>query len=251
MVYENRMSWANRWGYEFMWANISSYDHGEHVVWNKIPILKEAFARFPQAKWLYWLDIDIIIMTPSINLHDHVLTQAGLNKNGAFGKELGRVGGGSSGYTTPTTVDESKVNFIISSDHWGMNAGTFLMRRSDWTDWLLDMWDDPLYIKADWVMKENQAWTHMFTNHEIIRNHTAHIAQKGLNSYPSYNFLGEHWSEGDLLVHFAGCGGSPKCAKNWDDMWVQREDYIVPDFVKDELASERAKIENIQMGVYP
>lgn len=145
-------------------------------------------------------------MTPSINLHDHVLTQAGLNKNGAFGKELGRVVGGSSGYTTLTTVDESKVNFDISSDQWAMNAGTFLLRRSDWTDWLLDMWDDPLYIKADWVMKENQAWTHMFTNHEIIRNHTAHIAQKGLNSYPSYKFLGEHWSEGDLLVPFAGCG---------------------------------------------
>lgn len=189
-----------------MWATISSYDHGELIVWNKIPILKEAFARFHKAKRLYWLNIDIIIMTPSINLHGHVLTQAGLNKNGAFGKELGRVVGGSSGYTTPTTVDESKVNFDISSDQRAMNAGTFLLRRSDWTDWLLNMWDDPLYIKADWVMKENQAWTHMFTNHEIIRNHTAHIAQKGLNSYPSYNFLGEHWSEGDLPVPFAGCG---------------------------------------------
>lgn len=96
---------------------------------NKIPIIKEAFIQFPKAKWLYRLNINIIITTPSINLHDHVLTQAGMNKNGAFGKELGHVGGGSSGYTTPATVDENQVNFIISSDHWDTNAGTFRMRE--------------------------------------------------------------------------------------------------------------------------
>lgn len=131
-------------------------------------------------------------MILSINLHDHIPTKADRNKSGAFGKELGRVGDGSPGYTTPVTVDENQINLIISSDRWGMNTGTSLMRRSNWTDWLLDMWDDPLYIKAVWVMEESQAWTHMFLNHEIIRNYTAHIAQKGLDSYPSYNFLGEH-----------------------------------------------------------
>ena len=41
------------------------------------------------------------------------------------------------------------------------------------------------------------------------------------------------------------CRGSPKCAKNWDDMWVQRENYTVRDFVKDELASSTAKVENV------
>lgn len=129
--------------YEFMWAKTSSYDHGEHVVWNKNPYLKEAFVHFPNVKLLYWLDIDIIIMILSIILHDHILTKADRNKNGAFGKELGRVGGGSLGYTTPVTVDENQINLIISSDRWGMNAGTSLMRGSNWTDWLLDMWDDP------------------------------------------------------------------------------------------------------------
>lgn len=46
------------------------------------------------------------------------------------------------------------------------------------------------------------------------------------------------------------CRGSQKCGKNWDDMWVQRENYSVPDFVKVELASGTAKIENVQMGAY-
>lgn len=129
---ENRMPWANQWGLssnvsfstsphspchppaKFLshTKNTSSYGQKSQATTtastlcgNKIPILKEAFVQFPKAKWLYWLKIDIIIMTPSINLHDHVLTQAGMNKNGAFGKELGCVGGGSSGYTTPATVD--------------------------------------------------------------------------------------------------------------------------------------------------
>lgn len=140
MVYENRMPWANQWGlssnvsfstsphspyslhspchppakFLSLTKSTSSYGQtsqatttGSTLCGNKIPILKEAFVQFPKAKWLYWLNINIIITTPSINLHDHVLTQAGMNKNGAFGKELGRVGGGSSGYTTPATVDEN------------------------------------------------------------------------------------------------------------------------------------------------
>lgn len=50
MVYENRMTYAEKHGLEFMWANISSYSlpNGAPVYWNKVPILQEAFTRFPE-----------------------------------------------------------------------------------------------------------------------------------------------------------------------------------------------------------
>lgn len=61
MVYENRMSYAHRHGYEFMWANITTYNlpHGEKIYWNKIPIVQEAFIRYPKMEWVWWMDMDI------------------------------------------------------------------------------------------------------------------------------------------------------------------------------------------------
>jgi hypothetical protein len=37
-------------------------------VWSKIKIISEAFRQYPDAKWLWWLDFDTLIMTPSIEL---------------------------------------------------------------------------------------------------------------------------------------------------------------------------------------
>lgn len=193
-------------GYEFMWANITSYSFGPIVVWNKIPILREAFDRFPNAKWIWWLDLDVIIMTPSLDLHSHVLSDEGMMRNMAFDHELGRVGGGKLGLKTIASAEPDDIQFLLSIDNWGMNAGSFFMRRGDWSDNILEMWADPLYPKQNWVMAENDAFVHLYRFHKFVRNHTGCMKQRALNAYPPYNVLGQHWQEGDLLVHFAGCG---------------------------------------------
>lgn len=189
-----------------MWANITSYNHGPKVVWNKIPILQDAWARFPNAKWIWWLDIDIIIMTHSVDLQAHVLSHDGMRRNLLYDTDLPGVGGGPLGFKSLADPNPEDVNFLIAADAWGMNAGSFLMRRGEWTDWVLEMWDDPLAIAQDWVFAENDGWTHLFTKHQMVRDHTGNTHQRALNSYPHYNGLGEHWEEGDLVVHFAGCG---------------------------------------------
>lgn len=54
------MTYAEKRGLEFMWANVTSYSlpDGAPIYWNKIPILQDAFARFPDAEWIWWMDID-------------------------------------------------------------------------------------------------------------------------------------------------------------------------------------------------
>ncbi|KAJ5225027.1 hypothetical protein N7468_006252 [Penicillium chermesinum] len=230
-VYENRMTYAQRHGLEFMWANMTSYNlpNGEGLVWNKMPVLKEAFDRFPDAEWVWWIDIDIIIMNMSLNL------------TGA--------GGGETGYRTPAIYNYDDINFVIPEDHWGMNAGNFLMRRSEWSDWLLDMWLEPLFVKENWVFAENDAWTHMWQNHEIVRKHSACVSQRSMNSYPASNPLGESWQAGDFLIHFAGCDGGGECPNNWKRYWALREQVEVPMSVHKKLADGTAEIENTQRGV--
>ena len=251
MVYENRVSYAHRHGYEHMWANMSSYNlsHGEPIYWNKIPILQEAFARYPQAEWVWYLDIDIIIMEHSLSLWDHVLSSEGMARNAALDVPIHGPGGGLTGSNTPATYNYSDVNFIISFDHWGMNTGNFLMRRSEWSDWLFDVWIEPFYIAQGWIFPDQDGWSHMFRHHPIVRKHTVCMKQRALNAYPSYNALGEHWQPGDHIVHFAGCGDKPTCPDRWYEYWPLREEYEVPASIKQKLQDGTAEIENVQKGV--
>ncbi|CAL5875153.1 uncharacterized protein PFLUO_LOCUS9457 [Penicillium psychrofluorescens] len=250
-AYENRMTYAKKHGLEFMWANMTSYNlpHGEGLVWNKIPIIKEAFDRFPDAEWVWWVDIDMIIMNMTTNVYDHVLSRDGMARNVLLDKMISGAGGGDLGYRTPATYNYEDINFVISEDRWGMVAGTFFMRRSYWTTWLLDMWLEPLFVEKNWVFAENDAWTHMWMYHDIVRNHSVCVNQRSLNSYPSTNGLGQSWQPGDFLIHFAGCNGGGECPNDWKRYWNMRERVEVPMSVQNKLADGTAEIENVQQGV--
>ncbi|KAL8645989.1 MAG: hypothetical protein Q9210_006396 [Variospora velana] len=250
-VYENRMTYANRHGYEFMWANISSYNlsHGEPIYWSKVPVLQEAFIRYPEVEWVWWMDMDIIIMNQSLSIWDHVLSPEGMARNAVLDKVINKPGGGPSGWKTLPSYNSSEVNFMIASGGWGMNIGNFLMRRSYWSGWLLDLWIDPFYIEKFKVLPENEGWTHMYRHHPIVRKHTLCTNQRALNAYPEYNPLGDHWHPGDHSVHFAGCGGNERCPGEWAKYWKRKESYEVPALVKQKLEDGTAEIENVQKGV--
>ena len=58
-----------------MTVNLSSYliTHTTHPVWGKLPAILEAFEKYPQAEWVWWLDIDAIIMSPDVDLYSSFL----------------------------------------------------------------------------------------------------------------------------------------------------------------------------------
>ena len=262
MVYENRMTYAQKWGasavalptifpdtfigYEFMWANITSYDFGAKVYWNKIPILQDAFRRYPDAEWVWWLDLDIIIMNQSLDLQTHILSNEGMMRNLDVDGIIYTANHRPTEMKTAAKFDPEKINMLIANGGWGMNVGSFLLRRSYWTDWLLEMWADPLATKQDWIFPENDGWTHLYRHHQIVRDATGPTKQRALNPYHPKNPNGAHWEKGDLLVHFAGCGDNPKCKGYWQEMWELREQIPVPESVVKELAEGTAKIENVQ-----
>jgi hypothetical protein len=59
-----------------MTVDLSSYKitHKTHAVWGKLPAILEAFEKFPHAEWIWWLDVDAIIMTPEIDLFKFLLS---------------------------------------------------------------------------------------------------------------------------------------------------------------------------------
>src|SRR5580704_6064568 len=42
-------------------------------VWGKLAAVMEALDTYPNAEWIWWLDMDAIIMTRSIDLYTHLL----------------------------------------------------------------------------------------------------------------------------------------------------------------------------------
>lgn len=70
--------------YDFMWANLSEYRiSNAHAVWSKILVLVDAFDQYPNAEWIWWLDFDAVIMTPTIELGEYIL-----NPDAMFSKLL-------------------------------------------------------------------------------------------------------------------------------------------------------------------
>jgi hypothetical protein len=58
-----------------MTVDLASYviTRTTHAVWGKLPAILEAFRKFPHAEWVWWLDIDAVIMTPESEVFGHLL----------------------------------------------------------------------------------------------------------------------------------------------------------------------------------
>jgi hypothetical protein len=61
-----------------MTVDLASYviTRTTHAVWGKLPAILEAFRKFPHAEWVWWLDVDAVIMTPEIDVFEHLLDPA-------------------------------------------------------------------------------------------------------------------------------------------------------------------------------
>ena len=132
-----------------------------------------------------------------------------------------------------TTGDskQTSIDLLIPQDCAGFNLGSFFLRRSAWTDRLLDIWWDPVLYEQkhmEWEHKEQDALEHLYGAHPWIRSHTAFVPQRRINSFPT-GACGDaaegskfHYSEKDrdFVVNMAGCEWGRDC---WGEMYNFRE----------------------------
>ncbi|KAL7268588.1 hypothetical protein RUND412_008785 [Rhizina undulata] len=211
----NRKEYAQLHGYTYHFLNISKYEYGgAHPVWAKLPAIVETFNTFPDAQWIWWLDLDAIIMTPTIELSKFLLSHEALNNSIMRGVELKKGGGASTGVFTSKNPNVKKVDLIFSQDLNGINAGSFFIRRSEFTRWFMDMWADPFFMGQSWPGQEQDAVGHLIREHPIMREHLAIVPQLMINAYP-IDTPGMGWRKGDLIVHLAGCWVEEVCDVRW------------------------------------
>lgn len=217
----------------------------------------------------WWLDLNTVIMEPTISLQSHIFNNLGkntyrdINQNNPLG--ISHPPNGTSGdpeapkyanYLDKDSLsadgdgDPKSINMLIAQDCGGFNIGSFMMRRSGWSDRLLDIWWDPVFYEQkhmEWDHHEQDALEYIYTNQPWIRPHIGFIAQRKINAFPhgacgddmgipdggckalkvgdsmqECGLQGIHYQqkERDFIVNMAGCGWDRDC---WGEMYNYRQ----------------------------
>ncbi|ENI09901.1 glycosyltransferase family 34 protein [Bipolaris maydis ATCC 48331] len=225
-VLENREEYCGRHGYTNLWLNTSRYDIGDsHRVWAKIPALAEAFYLYPKAEWVWLMDADMIIMSPSVPLIANILSPSAIEKGIMHNTMLLNGKGPQTNIYTPTHYRVEDVDILITQDHQFVNAGSIFFRRSAFTRIFLEMMTDrTMLMGKEHALAEQDAIKHLMVEHELVRKHVGVFPQRRFNAYANG---GPHmmWDDGDLAVHFAGCWVHHDCKEWFEEYWVKRGRY--------------------------
>nr|POF26131.1 putative alpha-1,6-mannosyltransferase mnn10 [Quercus suber] len=269
---KNKEKYAARWGYELEIVDMRTkkrYAHEWRESWEKVDMIRNAMKKYPNAEWFWWLDLHTFIMEPSYSLQNHLFRDLGartyrdININNPL--RIQHPPNGTSGdpnapkyanYLDPNTLsavgdgDPKSINLIVPQDCGGFNLGSFFVRRSSWTDRLLDIWWDPVFYEQrhmEWEHKEQDALEYIYSNQPWVRPHTAFVPQRLVNAFPhgacgddkglpaggcsslksgddeqECGVHGIHYQEKarDFLVNMAGCEWGRDC---WAEIYNFRQ----------------------------
>ncbi|KAI9806686.1 MAG: hypothetical protein M1825_006143 [Sarcosagium campestre] len=239
---KNKKKYAKKWGYDLEIVDMSTkkrYAHEWRESWEKVDTVRNCMRKYPDAEWFWWLDLHTFIMEPSYSLQSHIFNSLAKNTyrdindynplnvthpaQASYLDEISRsaVGDGK----------QSSIDLVVPQDCGGFNLGSFFVRRSQWTDRLLDVWWDPVQYEQkhmEWEHKEQDALEYLYQNQPWIRSHTAFIPQRKINSFPrgACGDKGDdpriHYSQDDrdFVVNMAGCEWGRDC---WGEMYNFRE----------------------------
>lgn len=222
---ENRIEYCNYHGYINYFVNLTKYIRpGVHPVWSKVAAIREAFEENPGVEWVWWLDTDAIITNPQYAVAEHILNPKALEQRVTYGRPMRSMfGNWTSGiFMEPGEIDFDNVDMVITQDFYGLNAGSFFIKRSTFTSVLLDIWDDPLQINHKWERLEQDALAYLFHSHDVFQRHIALAPQRLFNSYTDKPGGVWSWQPGDFVIHLAGCNEQGVCESSFHKYWNQR-----------------------------
>lgn len=263
----NKRNYVNRWGYNLEIVDMSTkkrYAHEWRESWEKVDAMRNALRKYPDAEWyvttaepwpfklpeslltlntcrFWWLDLNTIVMEPFYSLQDHIFND--LNKH--VYRDINDYN--PLNFTHPFTDtfldaearspvgdgEANSINLLLSQDCSGFNLGSFFMRRSAWTERVLDVWWDPVLYEQkhmEWEHKEQDALESLYENHPWVRQHTGFLPQRKINSFPpaacgdgtgrNHTQYHYHQEDRDFIVNMAGCEWGRDC---WGEMFHYRQ----------------------------
>lgn len=221
----NKKDYARRHGYGLAIKDMTikkRYSHEWRESWEKVDILKQAFRQYPSAEWFWWLDLHTYIMEPQISLEQQLFN----NIENATNRQLTDFNPLNIKPDMEYVDYTQPIDMIITQDCGGFNLGSFLIRKSEWSQALLDAWWDPVFYEQmhmKWEHKEQDALETLYTKQPWIRERVAFAPLRTINSFPpgacseqsgdQRYFYSE--KDRDFVVNMAGCDWGRDC---WNEM---------------------------------
>ncbi|KAK5778606.1 alpha-1,6-mannosyltransferase PWA37_000126 [Arxiozyma heterogenica] len=221
----NKKAYAKRHGYGLTIKDLTTakrYSHEYRQGWQKVDILKQTLREFPDAEWFWWLDLDTLIMEPDRSLESHIFSRVDkvvdrtLKSFNPLGLEI----------DIPYVDYTQDLDLLITQDCGGFNLGSFLIRNSEWSKLLLDIWWDPAGYEQKhmiWEHREQDALETLYANEAWIRSKIGFLPLRMINSFPPgacsefsddpRYFYDENAR--DFVVNMAGCNFGRDC---WGEM---------------------------------
>ncbi|KAM0261029.1 hypothetical protein ACHAQJ_002468 [Trichoderma viride] len=201
-IKENREQYAAKHGYKAFIVKAYDYDTlGAPQSWSKLMAMRHALAKFPECKFVWYLDQDAYIMNLSKSLEEQLLNQRTLES--LMIKNYPVVPPDSI-IKTFSHLRADEVDLIVSQDTSGLVAGSVVVRNSEWGKFFLETWMDPLYRSYNFQKAERHALEHIVQWHPTILSKLALVPQRTLGPYTRTD-QGEAYQDGDFVVVFMGC----------------------------------------------
>ncbi|AQZ12249.1 MNN10 (YDR245W) [Zygosaccharomyces parabailii] len=221
----NKKAYAKKHGYGLTIKDqtvAKRYSHEFREGWQKVDILRQAMREFSNAEWFWWLDLDTLIMEPQFSLEDHIFNRL----NNITDRTLQDFNPLNIPIDIPYVDYKEEVNLLITQDCGGFNLGSFLIKNTEWSHMLLELWWEPaLYEQKHmfWEHKEQDALEALYANQGWIRSRVGFLPLRSINSFPPgacSEFQGDKRffyddKENDFVVNMAGCNFGRDC---WDEM---------------------------------
>lgn len=226
----NKKAYAERHGYHIVIKDMTSkkkYSQEWREAWQKVDIIRDAMRQFPTAEWFWWVDLNTYIMEPQRSLE-----QVLFNHLDKLERDCNLYNPANFDLDLPFVDYSQRINMILSQDCAGFSLGSWFLRRSQWTDMLLDvMWDPAFYGQkySQWGHMEQSALEYIYNTQAWMRSSTAFAPQRWINAYPRGACGGEEpdnaqifyrEEDRDFLVNLAGCDWGRDC---WDEMWSYQQ----------------------------
>ncbi|OKP11554.1 hypothetical protein PENSUB_2856 [Penicillium subrubescens] len=236
----NKQQYVKRWGYQLEIANMLAqkrYSHEWRESWEKGDVIREVMRKYPHAEWFWWLDLNTWIMEYGTSLQSHLFNDLDshvyrdineynpLNMTHPlpefFLDDLGRALEGDG--------NPDSLSLLLSQDCSGFNLGSFFLRRSIWTERLIDAWWDPVMYEQmhmQWEHKEQDALEYIYQSQAWVRSGVGFLPQRKINAFPpgacgDGNDPAVHYQEEDhdFVVNMAGCNFGRDC---WAEIYNYR-----------------------------
>ncbi|KAI0147755.1 galactosyl transferase GMA12/MNN10 family-domain-containing protein [Xylariaceae sp. FL1272] len=211
-IKENRKQYADRHGYKLLIAQAEDYELlGAPSSWAKVVAMRHAITKFPDCKYIWYLDQHALIMNPNLRIEEYVMSTSRLEEMVMKDHPV----------VPPMSIIKtfdhqrpSDVDAVVTQDKEGIATSSLIVRNGEWAKFFLDTWFDPMYRSYNFAKAERHALEHIVQWHPTVLSNLAIIPQRAINAY-STTKEGAQFKDGDLAVTFSECSGSGEksCAK--------------------------------------